>query len=1147
MEGEELHGIVSSRPERCRMSLTGSPAPAPAFVNVVAQLVADLAAIDQQQSLDARGNPEDQLKAPLTQFLSDSAATLVDKIHVTTEHRQTAGDVVEGVRLDMAIKRGRGQLIGHIELKAPHKSANPYRKTGWTKHDRTQWTKLEHHPNLVYSNGWEWTLLRHGAGQPLAHVVLQPRADGTVPEEQVSALKGLLSQFLSWKPLAPSSPKTLADQLAPLTALLRDSVIDVLKTSTETTTGLPALYQKWQADLIPGATHKDFADSFAQTFTYALLLARIESDHDDETFTASAVTDSLLRNGHKLIGSVLKLMAQPNNRELVEGPVGLLESTIGAVDPDKLTAKSDPWLYFYEDFLAAYDPKMRNDAGVYYTPVEIVRFQVRLLDGILRTRYGRQRGLGADDINILDPAAGTGAYPLAVAEYVLKASPAPQDDARSLAKRLFGFELLVGPYSVAHLRLTQMLEQTGVDLGKDGVQIFLTNTLTDPGDISDDYQQISFWEIEQNLNEETRRAGLVKNQQTRIRAILGNPPYDRGSKEKTLGTGSTRFPNVILEEVDGHPPLIEDFIAPLRDIGAGGQAKNLYNSYVYFIRWAIWKACEQHKDEAGVVSFITSSSYLRGPGFAGMREYMRRAFDEVWIVDLGGEGRGARQEENVFAIKTPVAIFFGIQWENNPPRKGAQAPDKPTRRLHSRRMQQKAQVHYLRVQGNRKQKLAALAEIDDPSAGSGWTVLKSTDWHAKFVPDSAAGLAEFAPLEWVMPWSQSGAQYKRKWPIAPTPETIRKRWDELFSNGHADAALFGEDRDLKVSSKKGDVFGGEALPALSDPGAEASMVTPVRYGYRSFDRQWCLPDHRVGTYVRQQLWDSSSPHQLFFATLTATQLGSGPALTVSPYVPDMDFFKNRGAKDISPLYRTADTSRPNISAKLLESLADVYGREVRPEEVAFYVFGLLGTGAYTERFEDELEESPARVPFTADYDLFQEVQDFGRGLIFEQTWGERCGDLNQFGQPIRPRFQGQARIHAETPSIPYPDDWSYDADSQQLTVGEGVFTHVLPEVMEYNVSGMNVVASWLGYRMKEPAGRSSSPLDRIQSDKWEMDRELLELLWQVEFFVNAEPEGARLLEEVVTGELVPVQLLGPPQASETKTPRRKKAAQQKIF
>ena len=107
------------------------------------------------------------------------------------------------------------------------------------------------------------------------------------------------------------------------------------------------------------------------------------------------------------------------------------------MDPSKLASKVDPWLYFYEDFLAVYDPKMRNDAGVYYTPVEVVRMQVRLLDEILRTRFGRQRGLGADDVNVLDPAIGTGAYALAVAEHVLSNSASPQSDSRSLSNRLF--------------------------------------------------------------------------------------------------------------------------------------------------------------------------------------------------------------------------------------------------------------------------------------------------------------------------------------------------------------------------------------------------------------------------------------------------------------------------------------------------------------------------------------------------------------------------------------------------------------------------------------------------------------------------------------------------------------------------------------
>lgn len=1105
-------------------------------------LVRNLNAVDQELALDRRTSPEDQLKTPLSNFLTEVASTLPGQFTVATEHRQVEGDVVEGVRLDLAVKRGRGQLIGHVELKAPSKSANPYRKSGWTKHDKDQWKRLEHHPNLVYSNGWEWSLLRHGLDRPLAHIVLSPSSDGSVSTEQASALRELLEQFLSWKPLAPRSPKALADQLAPLTSFLRDSVISVLSEATEKNTGLPALYQKWRTDLIPGATHRDFADSFAQTFTYALLLARIESDHDDDTFTASAVTESLLRNGHKLIGSVLELMAQPANRGPVESAVGLLEAAIGAVDARKLSAKTDPWLYFYEDFLSSYDPKMRNDAGVYYTPVEIVRFQVRLLDEILRTRFGRERGLGSNDVNILDPAVGTGAYPLAVAESVLNDSASPQSDARSLAERLFGFELLVGPYSVAHLRLTQMLEQTGIERGREGVQVYLTNTLTDPGDISDDYQQISFWEIEQNLNEETRKAGLVKNQRTKIRAILGNPPYDRGSRAKTLGTGSERFPNIILQEVDGNPPLLDDFINPLKKIGAGGQAKNLYNSYVYFIRWAIWKACEQHKDEAGVVSFITSSSYLRGPGFAGMREYMRRVFDEIWIVDLGGEGRGSSPEENVFSIRTPVAILFGIQREKN---------SSGSLRKHSDRVRAKAKVYYTRITGTAKAKLAALNKLQSPQNSDGWTTTKGDDWHSKFVPNSAASMAEFPPLDWVFPWSFSGSKAGRTWVIAGDETALRARLQALqHIRGMADAPQYFDNspsgRQYNKPVKSALIPGSERKNSIAED-EELSSLPIQRYGYRSFNRSYCIADHRLVDRPGSA-WGIYSEKQLYFTTLTSTRLGAGPAMTVSPYVPDFDFFSNRGAKDIHPLYRTNSDELPNVSARLLHSLKNGYDIDVTAEQVAYYTFGLLGTGAYTTQFRDELEESAARVPFTTDYELFRKVAGFGRSLIFEATWGERGSELNEFGQPTRSRFKGQAEIHTETPPTPYPDEWIYEGETRRLIIGGyGIFENVLPEVMEYSVSGLEVVSSWLGYRMKVPAGKSSSPLDRIPSNEWHFDRELLELLWQVEYFLKAEIEGAELLSQVVSGELIPVAELGPPLDNETKAPSAKPRNQETVF
>ena len=1099
--------------------------------NACAELVSSLRKIDTELSIDKRTSAEDQLKVPIHNFLTMVGENRSAEVNVFTEHRQGKDDHVQGVRLDMAVKNGRGQLTGHIELKAPAKSANPYRPIGWTKHDKSQWKRLVNHSNLIYTNGWEWTLLRHEADRPVAHVVLNPAADGTLPTDQENALADLLGQFLSWKPSTPSSPRGLADTLAPLTRFLHDTVVEIITDNHPD--ALDKLYKSWSADLMPGATETQFADSFAQTFTYALLLARVESDVPAENFNATAITPELRTNGHRLIGSVLELMAQPSNRALVEGPVALLEATIGAVNVDKFTQNADPWLYFYEDFLASYDPKMRADAGVYYTPVEIVEAQVRLLDTVLKTRFGRQEGLGDEDTNILDNAAGTATYPLAVARHVLKGSPAPQDAARSLAKRLFAFELLMGPYAVAHMRLTQLLESTGVELGKDGVQVYLTNSLTDPGEISDANEQISLWEVMEEINEENRKAGLVKKSRTPIRVILGNPPYDRGSKEKTLGAGSARYKNVILEETNGRLPLLEDFIEPLRSNGQGGQAKNLYNSYVYFIRWAIWKACEQNKNQTGVVSYITSSSYLRGPGFAGMREYMRKVFDEIWIIDLGGEGRGARKEENVFAIQTPVAIFVGIQHPNTAtgtPKKNAD------------RIRQKATVYYQRVCGSRAEKLKAMATVKapEPDNFAGWEKLPSGDWGDKFVPASSAALSDGIPLSDIFPWVYSGVQAKRKWPIAPSQDALHKRWKELVNAPTQEAMgkLFRETGQKTIHNAGQHLLTLELLPAVAN---NPTPVEATRYGYRSFDRQYVLPDGRINDRPRAQLWDCFSSDQLYLVTLTSTSLGRGPAVTLSPYVPDMDFFRGSfGAKSVHPLFRTDTTDAPNITASLLAALASSYGREVKAFEIACYVVGLLGTAAYTKQFEEELAESTAHVPFTADVQLFDNVADFGRRIIFEQTWGERGAQLNAFGQPTGQRFRGAATIGEPTPATGYPETWSYDPDTSQLTVGAGRFDHVAPEVMAYEVSGMNVVASWLGYRMKTPAGRSSSPLDQIQADTWQHDTELLELLWQLEFMIHAEDEGNQLLQEVLTSEKINPKDLGIPTDAERKAPPKKK-------
>lgn len=388
----------------------------------------------------------------------------------------------------------------------------------------------------------------------------------------------------------------------------------------------------------------------------------------------------------------------------------------------------------------------------------------------------------------------------------------------------------------------------------------------------------------------------------------------------------------------------------------------------------------------------------------------------------------------------------------------------------------------------------------------------------------------------VFPWIHSGVQFKRKWPIGPTADVIARRWELLYPptpEGRAiDREAFVEASDLSVDDLKRDLFTSKQLHRLSSADGYKSMIAPARYGYRSFDSQYAIPDRRLCARPRPELWHADSSEQMYLVTLnnTATRLGGGPALTVSAYVPDMDYFRGSfGARCAMPLWRDSAAADANLNTALAATLGHTYGREVGVLEIASYTYGLLGTSAYTERFDDDLEESVARVPFTTDAELFTRVAAFGRDLLRWATYGERAGHRNDFGAIESFALSGTAHIVSPTSreSYDYPAEWRYDADTEELRIGEhGVIGGVSAGVHDYEVSGMKVLSSWLGYRMQTPAGKKSSPLDSISAENWVFDSELLELLWVIEHMVAAEPESATLLDEVMAGTVLTAHELG---------------------
>ncbi len=688
-----------------------------------------------------------------------------------------------------------------------------------------------------------------------------------------------------------------------------------------------------------------------------------------------------------------------------------------------------------------------------------------------------------------------------------------------MADRLHAFEILVGPYSVAHLRLSQRFNDAGVT--DKTPKVYLTDTLESPNRMPGFTATI----LQAQLLKERERALHVKKDLP-VFVCLGNPPYDREQRDPEDDHGRrkggwVRYGDTEQDVPNPPKPILDDFLAPVRKAGQGGHLKNLYNDYVYFWRWALWKVLDSTAD-AGIVTFITASSYLRGPGFAGMRRKMREAFDELWIIDLEGDSLGARKTENVFAIRTPVAIAIGV-------RDGVPKPETP------------AEVRKTRLRGSEEEKLGALEAAD--SFGDFHWRRCSSEWGKPFYPAETGRYPDYPLVTDVFPWQQSGVKAGRTWPISPERQLLSRRWREL-----AAAAPQGR-RTLFVNRPTGRKVT-DAPPTLDQaierppsvwamsPSAEAPKIVP--YALRSFDRHNVIADARVLDRPGPPLWVAHGPKQVYITGLLTEVVGEGPAAVASGAIPDLHHFCGRGAKDVIPLWRDAAATEPNVTGGLLDKVSVAHGAIVSAERLFSYAYGVLAQPAYVEKFWEELRLPPPRLPISKDGALFKRVAEHGARLLYLHTYGERFATPNDDGSVP----QGRARCVKAVALAEYPDGCDYDPKTQVLRVGDGEFSPVKPEVWGYSVSGLQVVQSWLDRRRLHPSGKKSSRLDDIRPDRWEFTEELLELLWVLEATVDLQAEGTALLEEVCASDLFSASELPKPSDAERQPPRRAAAVGQ---
>jgi hypothetical protein len=1048
----------------------------------------------------ASGDPEDQLRAPFEQLLADLA-------DLSGLPRTAVVAVGETRRDDLKTRPDYGvtvhsALVGFIELKAPGKGADPRKfKDG---HDKDQWEKLHALPNLMYSDGNSFSLWQDGE---LVDSVIALVGDVESSGDKLQSSPGLQSlfeKFFRWQPIPPRTPKDLARVSARLCRLLREEVTEQLMLGSE---ALTALATDWRKLLFPDATDERFADGYAQAVTFGLLMARA---NDIKLSNGLDNVARELSHSSTLIGAALRLLTEnAENQATLKTSIGTLTRVLDAVHwPTISKGRPEAWLYFYEDFLEVYDNTLRKQTGSYYTPPEVVGSMVRLVDEVLKSdRFGQHAGLAAPTVTVADPATGTGTYVLGVLRKIAETVKADEGEGavneaiNAAIKRLIAFELQLGPFAVAQLRILAEIKDLTGGPPKTPARMYVTNTLGNPDD--DEGWIPGFLAPIANSRKD---ANKIKREEP-ITVVIGNPPY----KEKAKGRGG--WVEGENKEAEKTSPLAAWM--PPREWGVGTHSKHLRNLYVYFWRWATWKIYDHGPGaKTGIVCFITVAGFLNGPGFQKMRDYMRRTCDDIWVVDCSPEGHQPNINTRIFqGVQQPICIVLAS-------RSGKKKSEIP------------ANVRFQQLPtGNRTEKFSALGELS--ISGKSWIDCPS-DWRAPFLPSSTGAWSTYPALEDLFIYNGSGVMPGRTWIIAPDAGSLEARWQSLIKapadrkeqlfHPHLRKGKLGDKHSKKVVATPLSGYDPRTSPVAEDL---ASCVAPTGYGFRSFDRQWIIPDSRLINQPNPELWAERSEQQVFLTAPSDRTPTAGPALTLTALVPDLHHYNGRGGR-VFPLWRDAEATMGNVRPKLIELLTQRYGTAVSAEDVVAYIAGVAAQPAFTKRFQKDLSTPGLRIPLTADRNIFVEAVNLGRAVIWLHTFGERMTD------PSKGRPHGPPRLPAERRSkipsegaIPekpdeMPDKICYDLTNHRLLVGTGYVENVEPAVWNYEVSGKQVLVHWFSYRKKDRERpmigdrRTPSLLGNIQPDHWpaEYTTELINVLNVLGLLVEMEPKQADLLDKI---------------------------------
>lgn len=863
--------------------------------------------------------------------------------------------------------------------------------------------------NLIFTNYLEFRLVRDG--ELINTVSIGTITGGKVKQtpQHFDDLADLLNAFWGYQGQTITSANNLAKTMAAKTRMLAGVIKNALdqgdenlglsdevsELDDELLSQLNAFKERLIYDLDPAT----FADIYAQTIAYGLFSARLH-DTTLDTFTRHEAA-GLIPAANPFLRKFFQYIAGYDLDARISWIVDDLADLFRAVDVGELmkdygkaTQRNDPFLHFYETFLAEYNPKLRKSRGVYYTPEPVVNFIVRAVDDILQTRFGLPQGLADTSkidiqvdtstststseqgenkkskqeihkVQILDPATGTGTFLSNIVQYIYQTRFAnqkgiwPEYVRSNLIPRLNGFEILMASYAMAHTKLEMVLRDTGCETDNKRLRIFLTNSLEEHK--HDKGAMFSQW-----LAVEAKAADSIKLK-TPVMVVIGNPPYSGESANKG--------------------EWISDLLSPYKQEPGGGKlqernAKWLNDDYVKFIRYG-----QHHIDRTGegVLAYINNHSYLDNPTFRGMRWSLLQSFDEIYIIDLHGNSKkketapDGSPDKNVFDIQQGVSINLFIKTGKK--NEGALA-----------------KVFHYDLYGTRKGKYEFLWDHDLSQIG--FKELEPQPSQYFFLPKDYSLLAEYKTgisLDNLFLTNSVGIVTARdEFTIYHSPQELKNAISRFRTMDNETArSRFSLGRDAmewKVALARQDLE--ENVFAKGNNEAVAISYRPfdTRYTYYTGKSKGFHCRSR-GEVMRHFLKGenagliTSRITKETFSILCTKHIAAHKSATVY----DTSY--------IFPLYLYPDTRQqhidqeriPNLDQDIVEVIAKGLGLHFTPEkqeddtsfapvDILDYIYAVLHSPSYRERYKEFLKTDFPKVPFPTDKELFWKLVKLGGEL-----------------------------------------------------------------------------------------------------------------------------------------------------------------------